>query len=115
MVQANMILLKNGSYAPPSKQQTVVFIDDLNMGKKSIDYDIQSPSEIFRDYSNFGGWYDQKQNQFYQFNCLTFIGAYSYLEDHYDSMKEGASFDWSLSFNERIFRHLFLLRMEALS
>lgn len=49
MVENNMILQKDGNYAPPSKQHTYIIIDDLNMSKLSKEMDIQSPAEIIRD------------------------------------------------------------------
>ena len=57
MVENNMLLLKNGNYAPPSRQPTVVFIDDLNLCKISHEYDVQSPAEIIRNQACYGGWY----------------------------------------------------------
>jgi hypothetical protein len=40
LIENNMILQKDGNYAPPSKQHTVVVIDDLNMSKMSKEYDV---------------------------------------------------------------------------
>ena len=113
MVENNMILQKNGSFAPPSKQATVIFIDDLNLSKISPEYDVQSPAEIIRDYANYFGWYSKTNQRFYYFNNLSFVGNYSYVQSFSDNGTE--QFNWVPGFHEKIYRHMLPIRMEALS
>jgi hypothetical protein len=79
------------------------------MSKVSKEYDVQSPAEIIRDYTCFNGWYSKANRGFYYFNNLSFLGVYSYMQNH-----EGP-FEWVNAFSERIFRHLIPLRMDALT
>ena len=67
--------LKKGSLAPQGKN-ALILIEDLNMPTKER-YGAQPPIEILRQFFDYGGWYDRKEQDFINFNnilinsCLT--------------------------------------------
>ena len=51
---------RKGVYGPPMGQQTIIFIDDLNMPEVEF-YGAQPPIELIRQLIDNGGWYDLKE------------------------------------------------------
>ena len=68
--------LKKGSLAPQGNKNALILIEDLNMPTKER-YGAQPPIEILRQFFDYGGWYDRKEQDFINFNnilinsCLT--------------------------------------------
>jgi dynein heavy chain len=51
---------RKGVYGPPMGQQSIIFIDDLNMPEVET-YGAQPPIELIRQLIDNGGWYDLKE------------------------------------------------------
>eukprot|EP01038_Epipyxis_sp_PR26KG_P004763 gene4763-6681_t len=51
---------RKGVYGPPTGQQSIIFIDDLNMPEVET-YGAQPPIELVRQLVDSGGWYDLKE------------------------------------------------------
>ena len=68
--------LKKGTLAPQGNKNALILIEDLNMPTKER-YGAQPPIEILRQYFDYGGWYDRKEQDFINFrnmlinSCLT--------------------------------------------
>ena len=68
--------LKKGTLAPQGNKNALILIEDLNMPTKER-YGAQPPIEILRQFFDYGGWYDRKEQSFINFkkmlinSCLT--------------------------------------------
>ena len=68
--------LKKGIMAPQSNKNAYILIEDLNMPSKEK-YGAQPPIEILRQFFDYGGWYDRKEQDFIQYknilinSCMT--------------------------------------------
>lgn len=59
IVEANMEMQRVGVYVPPSKQNSYLFIDDVNMANPNLEKDCARPLELLREYFELGGWYSR--------------------------------------------------------
>ena len=68
--------LKKGTLAPQGNKNALILIEDLNMPTKER-YGAQPPIEILRQFFDYGGWYNRKEQDFINFrnilinSCLT--------------------------------------------
>jgi dynein heavy chain len=65
---------KKGVYGPPMGQQSVIFVDDLNMPEVET-YGAQPPIELVRQLVDNGGWYDLKEKTWRQIIDTSLVAA----------------------------------------
>jgi len=63
-----------GVLGPPPNRRCVIFVDDLNMPMRE-QYGAQPPIELLRQWMDYGGWYNRKQNTFTQIVDVQFVAA----------------------------------------
>lgn len=65
---------RKGVYGPPMGQQSIIFVDDLNMPEVEF-YGAQPPIELLRQLVDNGGWYDLKEKSWRQIVEVSLITA----------------------------------------
>jgi dynein heavy chain len=65
---------RKGVYGPPQGQQSIIFIDDLNMPEVET-YGAQPPIELIRQLIDNGGWYDLKDKTWKSIIDISVIAA----------------------------------------
>jgi dynein heavy chain, axonemal len=65
---------RKGVYGPPMGQQSVIFVDDMNMPEVEV-YGAQPPIELLRQLVDNGGWYDLKEKSWRMIVDTSLIAA----------------------------------------
>lgn len=75
LVDSKMEKRRKGVFGPPAGKKFILFIDDLNMPQLDI-CNAQPPVELFRQWMDWGGWYDRKAiGKFMEIVDISFICA----------------------------------------